>query len=137
MDHKIRQIELSHLPNTTNNQPNLHVSEHKEKNIDIFSVNSETEVPFIDAVFSKKFILLVIAIAFGIGSALSNINNINFILKSIVYETTHYSGMNKGVISIYKVNELFIYVILYFTSNTFVRISSYMLIDIYQKRNTF
>jgi hypothetical protein len=137
MDHKIRQIELSHLPNTTNNQPNLHVSEHKEKNIDIFSVNSETEVPFIDAVFSKKFILLVIAIAFGIGSALSNINNINFILKSIVYETTHYSGMNKGVISIYKVNELFIYVILYFTSNTFVRISSYMLIHVYQKRNTF
>jgi hypothetical protein len=94
------------------------------------------EYEFNEALKSPKLILLFIALFFGLGSTLSNVSNINFILKSLTYKI-HYSGMNKGLISIYKSKELFFYVILYFTLNSLTRISSSIFLDYLIKNNKF
>ena len=94
------------------------------------------EYEFNEALKSPKLILLFIALFFGLGSTLSNVSNINFILKSLTYKI-HYSGMNKGLISIYKSKELFFFFFLYFNLNSLTRISSSIFLDYLIKNNKF
>ena len=85
-------------------------------------------------VFQKDFIILFIIILFGLGICITNMSNLNFILKSISYKI-HYSGIDKGVISIYKSKEVYFYVILYFIFNSLIRIvSAFYLTNLIKKR---
>ena len=110
--------------------------QHEIQRKDTLASQSNKEVPFMTALTSPKLLLCFISLMLGLGSTLANLNNINFILKSLSYKV-HYSGMNKGVISIYKVKELFFYVILYFAFNAIIRISSGPFLDVLIKRKKF
>ena len=121
----INNVEINNKNNTeaiNNNQDNNLVL--NERNVS----TQENEVDFISSLKSLKLILLFFALFLGIGVTMSSISNINFILKSLSYKV-HYSGLNKGLISIYKAKELFFYVILYFTLNSLVRICSVSFFD--------
>jgi MFS family permease len=76
---------------------------------------SEHSVSLHSAIFSKKISILFVMLVFGIGSMIANLNNIEFIVKSIV--------INQSPKDIYE------YVILYFAFNSFTRIISGIYLD--------
>ena len=134
IDYKAREQIIEMQNNPENNEQSGQAGTLKK--MDSMSSQVENEINFLDALKSPNLILSFIALLLGLGATLSNLNNINFILKSLSYKV-HYSGMNKGVISIYKVKELFFYVILYFTFNAIIRISSGPFLDFLIKKKTF
>lgn len=135
MQSQIELAQLSSNPNENNNKN----EENQSQRIMIKKTTTTTtfrDLDFTQSIKSPLLILLFIALFLGLGSVISNLNNINFILKSLSFKV-HFSGSNKGLISIYKVKELFFYVILYFTFNSTVRIASGIFLDYLIKKNKF
>ena len=129
------EINNKHNTSSNNNTNNNNIINNQLilKERDISSIK-EIEADFIISLKSPKLILLFFSLFLGLGSTMSSISNINFILKSLSYKI-HYNGINKGLISIYKAKELFFYVILYFTFNSLIRISSVSFLDFLIKKN--
>ena len=71
--------------------------------------------------FSKEIILLFILLTLSIGSVISNLNNVQFITKSIILNSS--------------TRDSFEYAILYFTFNSFARIITGLLLSSLIKRN--
>ena len=135
IDFKARE-QIIEMQNQSSQNQLVDEIQHEIQRKDSLASQSNKEVPFMTALTSPKLLLCFISLMLGLGSTLANLNNINFILKSLSYKV-HYSGMNKGVISIYKVKELFFYVILYFAFNAIIRISSGPFLDVLIKRKKF
>ncbi len=95
----------------------------------IFENNTSLKKAFKD----KKFICLFMALFFGIGSTLGNLTNVNFILKA-VSDKVNFTGLNKGIISIFKAKEAFFCVLLYISANVLIRVISGPLLSALNKQ---
>ena len=105
-------IEVSNLPNSV---------EKLEVNKELPLV--ENSINFVEVIKSKNIIVLFLILFLGIGSMIANLNNIEFIVKSINFNQ---SG-----------SEIFEFVILYFAFNSFFRIISGIILDKLIKANRF
>ena len=101
--------------------------EKKEQSISVNSAIIITEqdesVDFWKAVLSKQILILFIILMSGIGSVIANLNNIEFIAKSINFKNS--------------ANEIYEYVLLYFAFNSFSRIISGVFLDKLIKKGKF
>jgi len=79
------------------------------------SDETEDSIDFYDAVYNRKIIVLFTILVLGIGSMIGNLNNINFIIKSIQF--------NQNEKDVYE------FVVLYFAFNSFFRILSGVILD--------
>jgi MFS family permease len=134
-------FEMSEFERSFNtNQNNPGRKNTNANNEEFFSENGngqdyKGEVPFLVALKSKNLIILFIILVLGVGSVISNLNNIHFVLKSILHKTD-IKIPNDNII-IYKDKDLFIYVILYFVSNCSTRLISGLFLDHLIKNKKF
>lgn len=133
-------FEMSEFERSFNTNPNLQGRKNISTNINEEynsdnNQNDKSEVSFLVALKSKNLILLFIILILGVGSVISNLNNIHFVLKSILRKTD-IKFPNDNII-IYKNKDLFIYVILYFISNCTTRIISGLFLDYLIKNKKF
>jgi len=92
----------------------------------------------VQAIKTKKFILLFFILIFGVGSAIANLNNLQFILKSTQGYKKPFDPLNRqSNIIAYFDKRLFIYLILYFIFNSSTRLISGYVLDFLIKRNKF
>lgn len=96
-------------------------------------VNQE-HLTFFEAIQSKNLLILFIMLILGIGSVISNLNNIHYVLKALNVKK-HINTENNLVI--YHDKELFFYVILYFAFNSTTRLYSGLIIDYFIHRKKF
>ena len=101
----------------------LHPQECNDKKNESHLDPIEPTIDFLDTIKSKKIILLFVMLFLGIGSMISNLNNIEFIVKSIVFNQS--------------ATEIFEFVILYFAFNSFFRIVSGIILDKLIRANRF
>ena len=101
----------------------LHPQENNDKKHESHLDPIEPVIDFLETIKSKKIILLFIMLFLGIGSMISNLNNIEFIVKSIVFNQS--------------ATEIFEFVILYFAFNSFFRIVSGIILDKLIRANRF
>lgn len=103
------------------------------------------EISFWDAVKSKHFIIIFFMLMFAIGSVISNLNNVHYVLQAIhKYEKMTEEGINKrfrleideSSLIIYRKREMFIYVIIYFVFNSTTRLFSALILDYLIKKGS-
>jgi hypothetical protein len=126
---QFQEIELNEKPKEE--------SKDKEKEFDLKVINesnsqpptktplvkkelleTESDVPpidFYEAIKSRKIIVMFCMLVLGIGSMIANLNNIEFIVKSIAFNLSP--------------SEIFEFIILYFAFNSFFRIISGIILD--------
>jgi MFS family permease len=97
--------------------PNQSVISASNSKTELILPKEEVEIPFFKAISSVEHILLFIILILGIGSVIANLNNINFVIKSLTIGTE------------FKSIQVYYYVILYFVFNSFTRITSGMILD--------
>lgn len=135
--------EENNLESSNPNKADIIASPKKiDSNFQSYSGKSQSyldvEIPFLTALKSKKLIILFVMLILGIGSVISNLNNISFIYQAILSETDSESQSQNEVVNIiYKDKNMFLYFILYFIFNSFTRLISGLFLDFLIKRKKF
>ncbi|MCQ2815842.1 MAG: hypothetical protein MJ252_01115, partial [archaeon] len=110
------QFEMGDISQQGNNK--ARELKKEDSSSSLFQYNAK----FIEAITSYKFILLFIGLFFGVGSVFANISNLNYIYKTIP-NNIYFTGMNRGIISVYKVTELYYHVILFNGFSSIIKVS--------------
>lgn len=96
--------------------PTKNQSNQNQENLNLLSLHNQTEFSkFLFLISTKEVYLLFTILILGIGSVISNLNNVQFIITSISLVPTS--------------KEIFDYAIMYFVFNSFFRIISGLIID--------
>lgn len=116
----------SNYTNNNSNSISREISnENTKSSVELgITISDNVNISFKDAILSKQLLMLFVLLTLGVGSQISNLNNIEFI---ILAANKNSSEQKLNIAE--KANTIYSYVILYFVFNSFTRIISGLLLD--------
>ena len=120
---ELKEIESKIISVRTLNIVNVQPLQNEASNLNPINTDGDVKVDFYQSIKNMKILVLFIMLIFGTGSMIANLNNIEFIVKSIAYNQSP--------------TEIFEFVILYFAFNSFFRIISGIILDKLIRANRF
>jgi len=112
-----KNVDVSSISHHSNEElnPNTASIASPEQELVVVSPPARQLTNFLDTFKNPRIYILFVILILGIGTTISNISNIGFIIKSITTEYAH--------------TEIFEYVILYFSFNSFIRVIGGIALD--------